>query len=166
MSEAEDPALSLVRQTLETAHREYDQGILESSPAQVLAFYEKWTAPDFEERDNPKGHVTGRAGMLALMAQVAASGSLGGDMVALEASTSIAELAVEGSRAVAVTTNKYRCRQTDTQGWYGTSGAEHEAEMVSRWRQTWVKDEEGWRLQVNQLLDTQTYVDGLLFVHR
>ena len=163
MSATEDTNLNFVRQTLETAHREYDRGILESSPAQVLAFYEKWTAPGFEERGNPKGHVTDRAGMLALMAQVTASGSLGGGMVVLEDATGIAELVVDGSLAIAVTENKCRYRLTDTQRWYGVKDEEHEVETVGRWRETWRETDEGWRLQINQLLGSQTYVDGLLF---
>ena len=164
MPATEDAALNPMRQVVETAWQEYNQGILESDMVQVLLFYEKWTAPDFEERDNPKGHVTDRAQMLALVAQAVASGSSGGSMTVSEATTGIAELAVEGGRAVAVTMNKYRYRQTDTHGWYGTKDAEHEIEMVGRWRETWVQTDQGWRLQVNQLLGNETYVDGVLFV--
>jgi len=164
MLATEDATQDLVRQVLEAAHREYNQGVLENNMAQILAFYEKWTAPDFEERDNPKSHVTDREQMLALMAQAVASGDPGGSMIVLGATTGIAELAVEGSRAVAVTTNKDRYRQTDTHGWYGVSGQEHEVETAGRWRQTWVQTDEGWRLQVNQLLSNETYVDGVLFV--
>lgn len=131
--------------------------------AEALAFYEKWTAPDFEERDNPKGHVTDRVQMLTLMAQAVAMGNPSGSMTVLGATTSIAELAAEGSQAIAVTMNRYRCRQTDTHGWYGASGEEHEIETVGRWRQTWVETDQGWRLQVNQLLSNGTYVDGVLF---
>lgn len=164
MPVTEDAALAAVRQALEAAWREYNQGISESDMAQVLAFYEKWTTPDFEERDNPKGRVTDRAQMLALMAEAVAVGSPGAPMIVLEATTSIAELTIEGSRVVAVAANKYRYRQTDTHGWYGIKGAEHEIEMAGRWRETWVQTVEGWRLQINQLLESETYVDGALFV--
>lgn len=164
MPETEDTPLDLVRQVLEAAHHEYNQGFLESDMARVLAFYEKWTTPDFEERDNPKGHVTGRAEMLALMAQAMAMGGSGDSMIVLGATTSIAEIAVEGSRAVAVAVNKYRYQQADAHGWYGAKNAEHEIETVGRWRQTWVKTDQGWRLQANQLVTNGIYVDGVLFV--
>lgn len=163
MPVTEDAALDSARLALEDALRQYNQGFLDGDMAQVLAFYEKWTAPDFGERDNPKGHVTDRAQMLALVAQAVASGSSGGSMTVSEATTGIAELAVEGGRAVAVTMNKYRYRQTDTHGWYGTKDAEHEIEMVGRWRETWVQTDQGWRLQVNQRLSIETCVDGVLF---
>ncbi len=164
MSATEDATQNLVRQVLEAAHGEYNRGVLENDMAQVLAFYEKWAAPDFEERDNPRGHATNREQMLALMAQAVASGNPGGSMTVLEATTGIAELSVEGGRAIAVTTNKYRYQQMDTHGWYGVKDKEHEVEMVGRWRQMWVKTDGGWRLQVNQLLSTETHIDGVPFV--
>ena len=163
MLEIEFVDKSLVRWALEAAHREYHQGILENEPGQLLAFYEKWTAPDFEERDNPKGHVTSREEMLALMEQVVASGGLGGFAAALEATSTIAELVVEGDHAVAVVTNQYRYRQTDMQGWYGAKGEEHEIETRGRWWETWVKVGENWRFQISQMLSSQTYVDGALY---
>ena len=163
MPATEDAALNPMRQVVETAWQEYNQGILESDMVQVLLFYEKWTAPDFEEQDNPKGHVMDRAQMLALMAEAVAMGSPGDSMIVLEATTSIAELAAEGSHAVAVAANKYRWRQVDTHGWYGAKDVEHKVETVGRWRQTWVKTDQGWRLQVNQRLSIETCVDGVLF---
>jgi len=163
MTTTEDASQDSVRQVLEAAHQGYNRGFLENDMARVLTFYEEWTAPDFEERDNPRGHITDRDQMLDLMAQAVASGSPGGSMTVLEAATRIVEIAVEGGRAVAVAATKYRSRQTDTHGWYGVIGQEHEIESVGRWRQTWVETNEGWRLQVNQLLSNETYVDGVLF---
>ena len=163
MSETEVTTQNLVRRTLESAHREYNQGILENNPAYVLAFYEKWTAPDFEERDNPKGHVTRREEMLALMEQVVVSEGFGGFGTVLEATSTVAELVIEGNSAVAVVTNKYRYLQADTQGWYGVKGEEHEMEASGRWRETWVKTDQGWRSQISQLLSNRTSVDGVLF---
>jgi len=162
MSEKEATNHNLVHWELEAAHREYNRGILEDNPAQVLAFYEKWTAPDFEERDNPKGHVTNRGEMLALMEQVVASEGLGGFGTVLEAASAVADLVVEGNSAVAVVTNKYRYLQADTHGWYGIKGEEHEIEAFGRWRETWVKTDQGWRFQISQMLSNQTYVDGVL----
>ena len=107
MPTTKNAVLAPVRQALEAAWREYNQGVSESDMAQVLLFYEKWTAPDFEERDNPKGHVMDRAQMLALMAEAVAMGSPGDSMIVLEATTSIAGLATEGSQAIAVMAKKY-----------------------------------------------------------
>ncbi len=152
-----------MRRTLEAAHREYSQGILANDPAQLLAFYQKWTAPDFEEQDNPKGHVTSRGEMLSLMKQVVASGGLSGFAAVSEAASTVAELVMEGDTAVAAVANKCRYRQTDIQGWYGTKGEEHEIETRGLWRETWVKVGEGWRLQISQMLGSQTYVDGVLY---
>lgn len=163
MPTTKDTSLNTVRQVLEAAWLEYNQDFLDDDMTRVLAFYEKWAAPDFEERDNPKGHVTGRSEMLALVAQAVAMGSPGDSITVLEATTGVAELAVEGSRAVAVTVNKYRYQQIDTHGWYGVKDAEHEIETVGLWRQTWVETDQGWRLQVNQLVSNETYVDGVLF---
>lgn len=152
-----------VRQTLETAHREYNQGVWENNPAHILAFYEKWTTPDFEEQDNSKGQVTTRAEMLALMEKVVSLGSFDVVGTVLEASSRIAKLVIKPDCAVAVMTNKYRYSQIDVQGWHGPKDAEHEIETAGRWRETWVKTEEGWRLRVNQMMSNQTYVDGVLF---
>ena len=163
MSEAKIADQDFARRTLEAAHQEYNQGIWVKNPAHLLAFYVKWTAPDFEERNNPKGHVTTREEMLALMAQVVTLGSLGGFGTILEAISTISELVPAGDNVVAVVVNKYRYHQTDTEGWYGISGEAHEIETSGRWRETWVKTDQGWRFQISQLLGNQTYVDGILF---
>ena len=163
MSEAETTDHDLVQQILEAAHREYNKGILENSPAQVMAFYVKWTSPDFEERDNPKGHVTNRGEMLALMEQVVASGGFGGFGAILEATSKVSELVIKGDSAVAVVVNRDRYLQTNTQGWYGVKGEDHEIETVGDWQETWIKIGGDWRLQINQMIGNQTYVDGVLF---
>ena len=135
MPATEDAALNPVRQVVETAWREYNRGFLEHDRAQ----------------------------MLALMAQAVAMGSPGASMIVLEATASIAELAAEGSQAIAVMANKYCFQQGDAHGWYGAKDVEHKVETVGRWRQTWVKTDQGWQLQVNQRLSIETYVDGVLF---
>ena len=151
-----------VEAALEAAHWEYNQGILENKPAHILAFYQKWTACDFEERDNPKGHVTKREEMLSLIEQVVESGGLGGFSAVLKATSTVTELILDGDRAAVAVTNNYRYRQADAHGWYGIIGEEHEIETKGHWRETWVRVNEDWQLQLSQLLSNQTYVDGVM----
>ena len=159
----------IVRQQIEAAHADYSRGILENDPVQVLEFYRKWTSPDFEERDNPVGNVTTREAMLSLMEQVVALKTMGNGRVPLEAATDIEAFEVGGgavaqeTRAIAVMSHRYVSREADSQGWFGPKDQEHEITVTSRWRETWVQTDAGWRLQTNAMLGSQTFVDGVFF---
>jgi len=153
------------RATVREATRFYDDAVREDRPTDVLEFYRRWAADDFEERRGPDGTVITRDEMLRLMERVAAAGTMlpPGARV-LESGTDFACFGPvtpdgTGRPAVEVDMNTFNtCVMVDEHGWHGVKGRRCEVRQRDVWRQTWVQTAEGWRLRLQELVETRAEI--------
>lgn len=153
------------REAVREATRFYDDAVRANRPVDVLEFYHRWTTDDFEERRGAGQAVITRDEMLRLMESVAGAGTLLPPSArVVEVDTTFAGFGTvardeAGRLSFTVELNTLQhCVMVDEHGWYGEKGRRCAVRQRDAWRQTWVQIAEGWRLRLQELVETRTEI--------